>query len=175
MLNKNVFLNNYNTYSYLLDSYLDYYRKSDQSSGEVIYRLSLYKQIIEQLCLFDKFQYQKPVLMDEGPLNHHPDLPVKLDPDSVKPIGIVFCNLDSDQNFERIKEREKSRGRPSPLHRGLNDKQLKELIAVHQQNYLKKKEKIRAFDIPNIEINLSEPREENYIRVSNFFESQLNP
>lgn len=168
---KGVFLKGSKEYSYLLDSYLEHFLKKSSTSSEKAYRISVYKEIIEVLCLFDHYQFDKTVVFDEGPINHHPNLIGNLKDAIKKPIGVVLCNLDLENNFQRIKMRERLRGRPSPLHIGLNDLELKNLINDHMVNYQNKKDIIIKLNIPYIEVNLADSSNNEVEKASQFIDT----
>ena len=130
--------------------------ESGKSSVEKTYRISLYKSIIEDLCLLDLKQYKKTVILDEGPINHLPNIEKLSKEPTVLPKGVIFCDVDESINFQRIKARELQRGRPSPIHKGLNDEELKIDINKRKTGFLKKRETLISYGIPFIDINLEE-------------------
>jgi deoxyadenosine/deoxycytidine kinase len=152
---KNAYLKDAYRYSPLIESYINYHVNiSTNNAVEKAYRISLYKSIIEQLCIFDYYNYTKLVLLDEGPLNHHPDLAITdWSKDQTLPNGIVFCHLDPNENFKRIKSRQK-KGRLVPLHKGLTDTELKEFIIQSNFDYLEKRKLLISKDIPYIDLDL---------------------
>lgn len=151
------------------DSYLDYYFKQQVGSSEKAYRISLYKSIVENLCIWKQAGYSKTVVMDEGLLNHHPNL---FDHDwsntQIAPNGLVFCHLDADEIFRRIKKREQTRGRPSPLHRQMTEEKLKKDIEAKLDRFNKKRSKLISQGIPYIDVDLKQINDTTLKRSSEF-------
>ena len=156
-------------YQEMVQQYLNFHCcNSNSDSIEKAYRISLFKSIIEDLCVFDFKEYRKLVILDEGPFNHLPDME-KLDPNLIRlPKGLIFCDLDVETNFKRIKSREKDRGKPSPIHIGLNDDELKTDIFNRRDAFLKKKEILLSYGIPYIDVNLNNVNEETVASTSSF-------
>lgn len=154
---KKAYLEKSNLFSAYFDSYLKYYYRNVDSSSEKVYRISLYKSIVENLCAFIQAGYSKPVVLDEGLINHHPNLlDHNWEETKILPSGLVFCHLNSDEIFERVKKREQKRGRPSPLHREMDNNMLRKDIATKIENLKEKRKKLISQGIPYIDINLKD-------------------
>lgn len=172
---KKAYLDKSNLFSTYFDSYLKYYYKNRDSSSEKVYRIALYKSIVENLCAFIQAGYSRPVVLDEGLINHHPNLlDHNWDETKIFPSGLVFCHLNPDEIFERVKKREQKRGRPSPLHREMDNKKLKEDIMTKMENLKDKREKLISQGIPYIDINLKDINHSKLRTASEFINKIKN-
>ncbi|SDS25070.1 ATP-binding cassette domain-containing protein [Christiangramia echinicola] len=169
---KRAYLENGKNYSALVESYLKYHFYFPSSNAlEKTYRISLFKTIIEQMCTFDFYNFRIPVLLDEGPLNHHPDLKQNdWEKKQITPKGIIFCHLDIDENFDRVKRREKN-GRLVPLHEGMEDYELKESIKSNYDLYLEKRDLLIAEGIPYFDIDLKKVQNIQLLEVKRFIKN----
>ena len=153
--NKRAYLKEAALFRPYLDSYLEYYYNQPVSPTEKAYRISLYRTIVENLCIWKEARFPKTVIMDEGLLNHHPNLfEVDFKKTRISPSGLVFCHLDAKEIFRRIKKREEQRGRPSPLHRNMSEAKLQKDIQIKLKRFGEKRAKLISEGIPYIDIDL---------------------
>ena len=151
------------------DSYLDYYYKHEVESSEKAYRISLYKSIVENICTWKQARYSKTVVMDEGLLNHHPNLfSHNWNETEIIPSGLIFCHLNAEEIFRRIKQREHIRGRPSPLHRQMTEEKLKKDIEAKLERFNEKRTKLISQNIPYMDVDLKQINDTTLERSTEF-------
>ncbi|WP_026934159.1 hypothetical protein [Christiangramia echinicola] len=168
---KNAYLKEAEIFEELLKTYINHYIDLDICFKEKSYRISLFHKIIENLCLQDYYNIKNPIVMDEGPLSHHPDL-IRVDWDNQKtlPNGLIFCSLSVEKNLSRIYKR-KNEGRLAPLHHGLDKPDLIKHIEEKHHNYLTKQKILMTLGIPFIEINLDNVEPNILVKAQNFIKN----
>src|SRR5690606_2054219 len=105
-------------YEDLAAPYLDWYINNFKGMAtEKMRRICLYKDLINELCLFDEYIPGQTIVMDEGPFNLHPSLNAIQELNfHCRPKLIVFCHLEREENLKRIRRRERE-GRLAVSHR----------------------------------------------------------
>lgn len=168
---KRAFLENGRRYEQFLNGYTGYYYKHpDLDIVEKVYRISLFKKIISDLCLFDLYKFKKVVIFDEGPLNHYPSAIFSDLKNMIEslPKAVIYCQLDENTNFTRIKTREKRRGKPSPLHRNLSDEEIRIDIRKRQKAINEKMTILNSSKVPLLVIDLGQNEKKNIIIAKEF-------
>jgi len=155
-------------YEYLLERCWDLHQDTSSSVITKTRGIVLFSNIIEKLCLCDFYNYQEVVLMDEGPYANNPCLKTANNyPKTDIPKAFIFCNLEPQLNFARLKKRAES-GELRPIHHGMDNEALKKRMEESHENFLDKKEVLKKIGIPFLEIDLKNIDEELIAEVNLF-------
>lgn len=156
-------------YNFLMAAFLEQEFSSNKGGCSIdkIIRMQRYYGLLEKAAIIDLHQYKKVVLWDEGLLNRNSAIFTrKKSEDWILPNAVIHCKLDVQENFQRIK----SRNRIALPHRGLNDEELFSHIEKSHALAAERIEKLRLWKVPLLEVSLHSVNDATISEVSAFID-----
>ncbi|OEY73972.1 hypothetical protein [Salegentibacter salarius] len=127
-----------------------------------------YKSLIGNLCVFNYYKFEKPIVVDEGVIQNNPYI-FYLDKTykGKLPKGLIFIKSDVESIYENLIHRKNDIGKRR-IHKNMDENSLKIFINQELENYSKKLDFAKKLNIPYIEIDFSHAQEENIKRANGF-------
>lgn len=140
-----------------------------------VHLLTWHLKAIEMLSMLESFNYDKTVILDEGPMKTHYGLHY-IEPGSIKentlPKAVIYCSLDIEENIKRIHERKELTGRLSTIHNKMNHESLPTLVQYTHDVARNNLRFLRSVGVPVLKINLAEAAI-HYHKINAFLDSYL--
>lgn len=158
-------------YIFLMEPYLEKIVEENKDAMFKVKMINWYQGILKNAAIIDTYGYEKTVIFDEGLFNNNKNGFVELDKTEkwLLPNAVLFCGLNIQENFERIKNRE----RIMPYYRGLTDEALYEEIKKYWHKNELKIEKIKSLNIPVLEVSLEKIDEDLVAEVNKFIMTHI--
>lgn len=141
--------------------------------------LSWHLKSLEKAFLLEVFNYQRTVILTEGPFKTHYGLDYinlnQMDMDTI-PRAVIYCTTSAEENLKRIQTRFVTTGKLSKIHTPLNNENLYFLVELTHDIAEKNLTFIKSLGVPTTEIDLTNPVTDYTIReLNHFISTYSNP
>jgi len=116
---------------------------------------------LERVLPLEMLNYDKTVLLDEGPIKNHYGLKYMIGSEpaeNVYPGAVVFCSLDVETNMKRILDRERQTGSLSMVHKELNNQPFECMVKQTHKIFSENVDFLRSVNVPVLEADMTDKR-----------------